>query len=176
MALSGTGRLKLLGVDTGDKDAVDQAMAAYGCIRLRAHDFCQWVGGGEADLLKEVRRACRDVVLSLNPIEYQSKGGSNSLAMFIALLRLFFKAKIRPKLAATGMVSLNGSILMIDRAAFKVKKALKRGAALILVPVGNEAEVRQEIPSLDESKVKFVETVVDVVEYAVIGESREGMN
>lgn len=90
--------------------------------------------------------------------------------MLLALLRLHTNCVLKENVASTGMVSLNGYILGVGAIVDKVKGAIRQGAELVLVPAFHLSDLKGKITSAERARVRFVITVIDVLEHAVVGE------
>lgn len=157
---------------TKDWEIVEEANVALELMRLRATEICQWLKGGGKykEYLNVARDHCKDVRLSTMPITSLKEGPSASVSLFLALLKLYFKCKLKEKVVATGVLSLSGYVLRVVDAVTKAKGAINQGAKLVLVP----SFVKNEFDAVEDydwkGKVQFVTTIADVLKYAVEGE------
>lgn len=161
----GSGDVKILGAND-DYDIRSGALVGLSLIRLRAREFSGWFG--VKDKTDALRRQDKDVI-SLFPEWIERNGGSCALPIFLALLRFFCGVELQAKVAATGGLSLSGSILRVSNILNKIKAAVKVGAEIILVPMGNEEDVETADDFEGKERVRYVGFVTEVLELAVKG-------
>lgn len=84
---------------------VGEGKIAEAFFRLRAFELQSWLD------FKTPISSCMDqeyrILMCLLPLEVRSTGPSGSLAMFLALMKLYFKEaglRIWPKIAVTGVL------------------------------------------------------------------------
>lgn len=149
--MAGTGQLTILGADLNDPELVGEAIVAEALLRLRAYEIQTWLK------FSTVVECCRDknqdVVLCVLPKESQRTGASSSLAMFLAILKLYLKnvgLRIRAKMAVTGVLSLRGRVLRVTNIVAKVRGALDGDCDLVLVPMANQQELKNAVVKVTE--------------------------
>ena len=158
-----------------DPSTLDAVTTALALLRLRGRELSRWLK--QSHKLDDIRSRSKDIVVTMVAQELLRWGSSSSAAVLLALLRLFFRCRLKENVAVTGCLSLNGKILPVGFVVEKIKAALdyisdKPGA--VLVPKQNESEVRKHF-GLKPDKVIFVDTIVDVLEHAVEGKRCESL-
>ena len=163
----GSGQITVIGARDDDFDSNDGIVTPLAFLRLRARELCRWlkVSGKR----KGIRSRSKDIMVSMVPQGILREGSSGSVAILLALLRLFLDCKLKARVAVTGSLSLNGQIYRVESIVDKVRAALDYDAAVILVPRENEDEVREHFRCKPASVV-FVDTMVDVLRHAMEGE------
>lgn len=142
------------------------ALIALSLMRLRAAELSAWFH--VTGKMSNIRKQDEDVQITLFPMWIERNGESCSLPILLALIRLFFGAKLKPKVAATGTVNLKGEIGKVLNIVAKVKAAVIAGAEIILVPLENQGDLDEE--SFEGTdRVKYVGKVTDAFEKAVEG-------
>ena len=162
----------MVGADHTDFYITDEAKIALAFLRLRAVELCIWLHGAlKKEYLDVIQDHSKDVIVMLVPGYFVRTGASASVSIFLALLKLFFGCELKEKVAVTGVLSLSGYILTVDYVAEKAKGALDQGAQLVVAPSGNRKNASERASFLDWEKVKFVRTIVEVLELTVKGEA-----
>ena len=168
---NGEGQIMVLGADWSDGIILDEAKAVLAFLRLRAVELCTWlVGKARTEYLDPIRDHRKDVVVMITPGQFLKQGPSCSVAIFLALLKLFFGCEIKKGVAVTGVLSFSGYILRVSDVADKANGLLQQGIDLVVAPHGNRNDAVEYASALDWGKVRFVKTVVDVLELTVEGE------
>ena len=166
----GNGQLIVFGCEIDDNSTMDGVTTALALLRLRCRELCRWLK--QSDKLDDIRSRSKDIAVFMIPHLLLRSGSSASVAVLLALLRLFVGCRLKENVAVTGCLSLNGKVLGVGCTVDKIKAALdymKDGAGVVLVPRQNE-EVILEHFRTQTAKVIFVDTIVDVLEHAVEGE------
>ena len=146
----------------------DSVTMALQFIRLRANELCLWLK--TPGMQPFLRDRSRDVIIRMIPLEFLRQGASCSVAILLALLRIYLGCRIKPKVAVTGVVTLSGKILGVGEIVAKVRKALEYGAELVVVPKCETEKVKKGILEVEVSnKVRFVDNVVDFLHYTIEG-------
>ena len=160
-----------MGADYKDFYIIDEAKIALAFLRLRAVELCTWLyGRPKNEYLDVVRDHSKDILVVNVPGHVPRTGASASVPIFLALLKLFFRCELKEKVAVTGILSLCGDILDVGSVARKAQGALKLGVDLVVAPFGNRDIVSKHPSLLDWKKVKFVKTIMEVLELTVKGE------
>lgn len=118
--------------------------------------------------MSDLRKQDKDIQITLFPLWIQRSGESCSLPIFLALIHLFFGAKLKAKLAATGTLNLKGAIGKVCNVVAKVKGAVEAGAEIILVPAANQGDLDGESFEGTE-RVEYVGNIIEAFEKAVDG-------
>jgi len=95
-------------------------------------------------------------------------GPSAGITMTTALVSLFTGRPVRPKVAMTGEVTLQGRVLPIGGVKQKLLAAHRLGLTEVILPARNEADL-DDVPDAvrDELTVHLVDDVADVVRLAL---------
>lgn len=161
MAGKGTGALKLHGTDLKGYSATAEALVALSLLRARARELRTVLGLGGRVLLKDITDLDRDVSVFMIPTFFLCNGASSSLAVFLALVKLYFKPygiRLRSKMAVTGVLSLSGLVLRVGNVVAKIKGALKYGAELVIVPSMNRSEIDTLLKEVEETPERAQQT------------------
>lgn len=132
--MPGTGRVQLTG-KLGDvlKESVEVALTW-----VKAHAFEL---GLTKDPAKNIMRN-RDVHVHCPSGAIPKDGPSAGLAHTVALVSLFRGKAVPPLVAMTGEVSLRGRVMPVGGVKEKLIGALRAGVKTVLLPVGNQNDVR----------------------------------
>ncbi len=98
-------------------------------------------------------------------------GPSAGVAMLTALASAFTQRKVKKQVAMTGEVTLRGRVLAVGGIKEKILAAKRAGIREIILSTENKKdvdEIRQEY--LKGLKFCYVEQMIDVVHYALLGE------
>ena len=156
-----------------DPSTLDAVTTALALLRLRGRELSRRLK--QPHKLDDTRSRSKDTVVTMVPQELLRWGCSSSVAVLLALLRVFFSCRLKENVAVTGCLSLNGKILPVGSVVEKIKAALEYindKAGVVLVPKQNKSEVREHFGHTPD-KVMFVDTIVDVLEHAVEGKRCE---
>ncbi len=82
-------------------------------------------------------------------------GPSAGLALAAALLSTLTGARLRPRVAMTGEITLSGRVLRIGGLKEKCLAAVRAGVTTVILPETNRASVR-ELPAELTGKLRFV--------------------
>lgn len=161
----------LRGADKRDFYISEQAEVALIFLRARCQELVRWLGKfQEPDLVKNMRDcSTKDIIVSLIPVEALRRGYSASLPIFLALLRLFTNCTLKGNVLSTGMLALNGYVTEVGNTVQKIKGALEHGVSLVLVPAKGQADIECQLSASEKARVRFVSTILDVLEHAVEG-------
>jgi ATP-dependent Lon protease len=96
-------------------------------------------------------------------------GPSAGITMAAALVSMLTERRIRPNLAMTGEITLTGQVLPIGGIKEKVLAAKRSGVREVILPLENEANVKEDLKSeqIGDMKLHFVRTVEEVMEIAL---------
>ncbi len=96
-------------------------------------------------------------------------GPSAGITMVTALVSLLTGRPVRPEVAMTGEVSLQGRVLPIGGVKQKVLAARRAGLTEVVLPAGNRAELEEEVPEALRAGMTFhlVEEVGEVLRVAL---------
>ncbi len=142
--------------------------------------------GQLGDVMKESAAIARSVIGSIGPefgIELPDRqrlhvhfpagavpkdGPSAGITMTTALMSLLSGRKVRPDVAMTGEITLQGRVLPIGGVKQKVLAALQAGITTVLLPRGNQADL-EDVPAeaLARVTVHLVADIREVLELAL---------
>lgn len=151
--MPGTGRVQLTG-KLGDvlKESVEVALTW-----VKAHAFEL---GLTKDPATNIMRT-RDVHVHCPSGAIPKDGPSAGLAHTIALISLFRGKAVPPLVAMTGEVSLRGRVMPVGGVKEKLIGALRAGVKTVILPVGNQNDVRDSPKEVQEGlEIVFVGYVI----------------
>lgn len=155
--MPGNGRLTVTG-QLGDvmRESVD---AAYSFVRSRAATI------GIEEM--EFREA--DLHLHFPAGSIPKDGPSAGIAVTLALASALSRRPVRRDLALTGEVTLRGKVLEIGGVKEKVLAAYRAGLREVIIPKGNEKDVR-DVPQEVRNKMAFTfaSTMDEVLHLALL--------
>ena len=97
-------------------------------------------------------------------------GPSAGITMLTAMASAYTDRPVKPYLAMSGEITLRGRVLPVGGIKEKLLAARRAGMKTILLSVANERHVREIEPQyLKGVEVKYVETMLEVVELALEG-------
>ena len=157
LRMPGSGKLTVTG-QLGDvmRESVD---AAYSFVRSRASTL------GIED--REFREA--DMHLHFPAGSIPKDGPSAGIAVTLALASALSRRPVRRDLALTGEVTLRGKVLEIGGVKEKVLAAYRAGLREVIMPKGNEKDVR-DVPQevRDKMAFTFASTMDEVLHLALL--------
>ena len=107
------------------------------------------------------------------PAGAQPKDGpSAGVTMVTALVSLISGKPIKPNIGMTGEITLRGQVMPVGGIKEKMLAAHRAGLNTIILPRRNEVDL-EELPEevLGDIKFKFVDTMQEVIDYALVGKS-----
>lgn len=149
--------LVMFGKQNRGWSAEEEAKVTLACFRAHALYIRTILGYGQGKKklkLKDSRDLKKTIVIHNIPTVYHIEGGSGSVAVFLALVKLFMKhlhLRLRPRVAVTGILSLCGQVLNVGSVGVKVAGAIKFGAELVLVPSRNRANLERALKESEEA-------------------------
>jgi len=157
-ALPGKGELFFTG-NVG-KVGQDAARVAVSCLKARAESL---------GIAREV--ATRDLHLHFVDTELQKEGPSAGVALALAGISAFTGRPIRPRLAATGEVTLQGAVRSVGGLHEKIVAAYLAGIEAVLVPRRNLLDMK-DLPGEVVRKVSliYVDSLPEAMKHALITE------
>ncbi|HVE82157.1 MAG TPA: S16 family serine protease [Myxococcales bacterium] len=151
MAVPGKGEL----IFSGNVGPIgrEAGQVAFTCLKARAEPL-----GIEA-LIRS-----HDLHLHCTDMETSKEGSSFGLALALAGVSAYRGKPLRPRLGATGSISLHGEVLKVAGIHEKVVAAYLGGLARVLLPRGNLGDA-QQLPAevRDGLELVFVESVADAL-------------
>ena len=152
LRMPGTGKLAVTG-QLGDvmRESVD---AAHSFVRSRAAQLG----------VEDAAFATTDLHVHFPAGATPKDGPSAGVAVTLAIASVFARRAVRRDLAMTGEVTLRGRVLEVGGVKDKVLAAYRAGLREVLLPKGNEKDLR-ELPDevRDRMHVTFVGTMDDVL-------------
>lgn len=107
----------------------------------------------------------KSIVVHLVDIAQHREGPSAGIAFVVAMVSAVTGRRVRPALGMTGEVSLKGKVGPVGGVPQKVVAAFKRGRTILIVPKGNEADLRYVPEEVRRAiTLHLVETVREVVQ------------
>jgi ATP-dependent Lon protease len=156
VAVPGKGELFFTG-NIG-KASQDAARVAHSCLKARADAL------GIED---EVKRL--DLHFHFIDTELQKDGPSAGLALALAGISAYTRRPLRPRLAATGEISLLGAVRAVGGLHEKISAAYLGGIETVIVPRRNLFEVKglsKEVVS--RVSLIYVDSLVEALEHALL--------
>ena len=161
----GNAQLKL----TGSLGDVIRESAELAFSWVKAHAFAL---GITADRASEFPK--NDVHLHIPSGATPKDGPSAGVAMTCALVSLYLRVPLDPRLAMTGEITLRGHVTPVGGIKEKVLGAHRAGIRKVVLPTRNRKEYEQDLPKTvrDDLQVVFVGTIHEALA-AVFGMSLE---
>src|SRR5829696_9161439 len=157
LRMPGAGRLTVTG-QLGDvmRESVD---AAYSYVRSRAPEL-----GVEEREFKE-----SDIHIHFPAGAIPKDGPSAGIAITLAIASVLSRRPIRRDLAMTGEVTLRGKVLEIGGVKEKVLAAYRAGLRQVILPKGNEKDLRDVPPEVRQNMAfTFVAAMDEVLRLALL--------
>lgn len=162
LRMAGKGRLLITGF-LGDvmKESVN---AAYSYVRSRAHDLN----------IPDSEFGEIDVHVHFPVGAVPKDGPSAGMAVTLAVASTLSGLPVRHDIAMTGEVTLRGKILEVGGVKEKVLAAYRAGILEIILPAGNERDLR-DVPENVRAAITFVfvERMDEVMDVALLGGPRD---
>jgi Lon-like ATP-dependent protease len=105
---------------------------------------------------------------------YMAEGDSASISIATAVISAIDGIPIRQDVAMTGSLSVRGDVLPVGGVTFKIEAAAKAGIKTILIPRMNIGDVMIEERYRPLVTVIPVDTIDDVLKYALVPQNTEG--
>lgn len=155
-AVPGKGEL----IFTGNVGKVgqDAARVAASCLKARAEAL---------GIAREV--ATRDLHLHFVDTELTKDGPSAGLALALAGLSAFTGRPLRPRLAATGEITLQGAVRQVSGLHEKIVAAYLGGIEVVLLPRRNLLDLKEELPGEVIRRVAliYVDSLPEAMKHAL---------
>ncbi|WQH65325.1 ATP-dependent protease LonB [Methanosphaera sp. ISO3-F5] len=101
------------------------------------------------------------------------EGDSASVSMATAIISAIEDIPIDQTLALTGSLSVRGNVLPVGGVTYKIEAAAESGMKRVLIPASNKDDVLIEKKYQDKIEIIPVNTLAEVLEYALIGPKKE---
>jgi len=101
------------------------------------------------------------------------EGDSASVSMATAIISAIEDIPIDQTLALTGSLSVRGDVLPVGGVTYKIEAAAESGMKRVLIPASNKDDVLIEKRYQDKIEIIPVNTLTEVLEYALIGPKKE---
>jgi ATP-dependent Lon protease len=155
---------------TGQLGEVMQESARTAVSWVRAH-------AGRYHIAADVFRT-HDLHIHVPAGAVPKDGPSAGAVMVVSLVSLLSNVPVRPYLALTGEITLSGVLLPIGGIKEKVLAARRSGVRMLVLPVENEPNLRDEVPEhlRGELDIHFASTIEQAVDLALTPERRIPMS
>lgn len=122
----GTGQVQYFGLKKWDSVTMDHTLIVNALLRARFTEICGALRGFRRKGPPTVGAlahlfADQDLMVWFEPIIFVHEGNSFAISLFLALLRQYTSARLKPMLAATGALSLSGEVGQVGDIVFKVR-------------------------------------------------------
>jgi len=150
------GKGELIFTGNVGKAGQDAARVAFSCLKARADAL------GIADRIERC-----DLHLHFVDTELQKDGPSAGLALALAGLSAYARAPLRPRLAATGELTLHGAVRPVGGLHEKLVAAYLADVAVVIVPRRNLFELKT-VPSevVARLEIAYVDSLPEALEHA----------
>ena len=101
------------------------------------------------------------------------EGDSASVSMATAIISAIEDIPIDQTMALTGSLSVRGNVLPVGGVTYKIEAAAESGMKRVLIPASNKDDVLIEERYEDKIEIIPVETLTEVLEYALVGPKKE---
>ena len=105
---------------------------------------------------------------------YGAEGDSASISIATAVISAIESIPVRQDIAMTGSLSVRGDVLPIGGVTYKIEAAAKAGIKTVLIPRMNVGDVLIEERYKPLVTIIPVDTIDDVLKYALVPENSEG--
>jgi Lon-like ATP-dependent protease len=103
------------------------------------------------------------------------EGDSASVSVATAVVSALEGVEVDQSVAMTGSLSVRGQVLPVGGVTAKIEAAAEMGIKTVLVPKENMRDVLLDDKYVDKIKVIPVETLRDVLQYALVGSRKENL-
>ena len=103
------------------------------------------------------------------------EGDSASVSVATAVVSALEGVEVDQSVAMTGSLSVRGQVLPVGGVTAKIEAAAEMGIKTVLVPKENMRDVLLDDKYIDKIKVIPVETLRDVLQYALVGSRKENL-
>jgi len=103
------------------------------------------------------------------------EGDSASISVATAVISALEGVEVDQSVAMTGSLSVRGTVLPVGGVTAKIEAASEMGLKTVLVPKENMKDVLLEDRYIGKVKVLPVETLRDVIQFALVGAKKEGL-
>ncbi len=103
------------------------------------------------------------------------EGDSASCSLITAVISAMENVNVRQDVAMTGSISIRGTVLPIGGVTAKIEAAAEAGIKKVLIPKTNLGDVQIEDKYKDIVEIVPVETLIDVLENALVGNGKDDL-
>lgn len=104
-----------------------------------------------------------------------TEGDSASISVATAVISALEDVEVDQSVAMTGSLSVRGQVLPVGGITAKIEAASEMGIKKVLIPKSNMKDVLVEDKYLKRVEIIPVETLQDVLNYALVGTKKEGL-
>ena len=104
------------------------------------------------------------------------EGDSASISIATAVISALENLPVKQDLAMTGSLSIRGQVLPVGGVSAKIESAAEAGIRTVLIPRLNLRDVIMEKKYRKTIQVVPVDTLKDVLNYALVGSKKSGLN
>ena len=104
------------------------------------------------------------------------EGDSASISIATAVISALEELPVRQDIAMTGSLSIRGQVLPVGGVSAKIESAAEAGIKTVLIPRHNLRDVIIEKKYRKVIQVIPVDTLKDVINYALVGSKKKGLN
>ena len=104
------------------------------------------------------------------------EGDSASISIATAVISALEELPVKQDIAMTGSLSIRGQVLPVGGVSAKIESAAEAGIKTVLIPRHNLRDVIMEKKYRKVIQVIPVDTLKDVINYALVGSKKKGLN
>jgi Lon-like ATP-dependent protease len=104
-----------------------------------------------------------------------TEGDSASISVATAVISALESVEVNQSVGMTGSLSVRGQVLPVGAVTAKIEAAAEMGLKTVLIPKANMKDVLLEDKYIGRIEVVPVETLKDVLLYALVGTRKEGL-
>ena len=103
------------------------------------------------------------------------EGDSASVSIATAVISALEEVPVRQNIAMTGSLSIRGQVLPVGGVSAKIESAVEAGISTVLIPKANLRDVIIEKKYRKKVQIITVETLKDVLNYALVGSRKSSL-
>ena len=117
----------------------------------------------------------RDIFVQFLQTHEGVEGDSASIAVATAIISALKEIPVKQEVAMTGSLSVRGKVLPVGGVTSKVEAAIEAGIKTVIVPSANLQDIIIDKDQLSKIKIIPVDTIEEVLEYALDWEGKKGI-